>query len=153
MRKIAMPRLLRSLLLALAIALPSGAVVAAEPRDMTQEEVNQTLRSTPEIYNRLYVAALVNEIVKRCEDLSGPNRLARTTYFLGIYNEARRMGFSRAQIEGFVEDADERARMEALVRTYVESKGARLDDPASICTLGRAEMAAGSAIGTRLFER
>jgi hypothetical protein len=136
MQRITTPRLLRSAALALAIALPSVAVAAAEPRDMTQSEVNETLRGTPDIYNRLYVAALVNEIVKRCEDLSGPNRLARTTYFLGVYNQARRIGFSRAQIEGFVEDREERARMEARVQSYVESKGASLDDPASICALG-----------------
>ena len=144
---------LRSAVLAMAIVLPSGAVVAAEPRNMTQAEVNEVLRSTPDVYNGLYLAAVVNEIARRCDTLGGPNRLARTTYFLGLYNQARRLGFTRAQIEAFVEDAGERARMETLVRNYIESKGARSDDPASICALGRDEMAAGTAIGRRLTER
>jgi hypothetical protein len=153
MRAMSANRLLRSAALALAIALPSGAVVATEPRSMTQAEVNETLRNATEIYNGLYLAALVNEIARRCDDLRGPNRLARTTYFLGLYNQARRLGFSRAQLEAFVEDREERAQMMKLVGNYVESRGARLDDSASICALGRAEMAAGTPVGQRLSER
>lgn len=148
-----MTRVLRTAALVLAVALPSGGVAAAEPRTMTQAEVNEALRNNADIYNGLYFAALVYEIGRRCDELRGPNRLARTTYFLGLYNQARRLGFSRAQIEGFVEDEAERARVDALVRNYVESRGARMDDPASICALGRAEMAAGTAVGRRLSER
>ncbi|WP_209425836.1 DUF5333 family protein [Pararhodobacter sp. SW119] len=143
----------RVAVLALALAVPAGAMAAAEPRQMGQAEVNETLRNDPQIYNGLYLAATVAEIVRRCESLAGPGRLARTTYFLGLYNQARRLGFTRAQIEGFVEDEDERERLSTRVRAYVESKGARMDDPASICALGRAEMAAGTPVGRRLSER
>ena len=144
---------LRTAALALAIALPSVAAVAAEPREMTQAQVNETLRNTPDIYNALYLAALVNEIARRCDDLRGPGRLARTSYFLGLYHQGRRLGFSRAQMEAFVEDKGERARMTTLVRNYIEARGARMEDSASICALGRAEMAARTDIGQRLSER
>jgi hypothetical protein len=139
--------------LAVAIALPAAAHAAAEPRAMSQAQVNETLRNNAQLYGGLYLAAQVYEIARRCESLRGPNRLVRTAYFLGLYNQARRLGFSRAQIEAFVEDPVERARMDAHVRAWVEARGARLDDPASMCALGRAEMAAGTAVGQRLSER
>lgn len=131
--------------------LASGAAGAAQ--SMSQAEVNDTLRNTQSIYNGLYLAAIIYEIVQQCEELRGPNRLERTAYLLGLYNQARRMGFSRDQIEGFIEDDVEKARMDALVRNYIESRGARLDDPASVCALGRNEMAAGTPVGERLRER
>jgi len=148
-----MMQLAKAAALALALAVPSGAAAAIEPRNMTQAQVNETLRSNPQLFGGLYLAAQIYEIARRCETLRGPNKLARTAYFLGLYNQARRLGFSRAQIEAFVEDPAERAQMDALVRAYVEGRGARLDDEASMCALGRAEMAAGTAIGQRLSER
>jgi len=149
----ALNKYLAGALLAVALALPVAAQAAAEPRNMTQAQVNETLRGNPDLLSGLYLAAQVYEIARRCETLRGPNKLARTAYFLGLYNQARRLGFSRAQIEAFVEDQAERARMDAMVRAYVEARGARLDDPASMCALGRAEMAARTPVGQRLSER
>jgi len=149
----ALTRSFAAAILVAVLALPVATSAAPEPGNMTQAQVNETLRNTPDLWNALYLAAVVNEIARRCDNLRGPGRFERTRYFLALYNQARRLGFSRAQLEAFVEDQGERARMTGHVEAYFRSKGARSDDPASICALGRAEMAAGTPVGQRLSER
>ncbi len=146
-------RHLRSAVLALALALPTGVAVAAEPRNMSQEEANAAVRAMPDLYNPLFTAAVIAYVVRGCDDLRGPSRTQRRAYFLPVYFSARRAGFSRAQIEAFVNDSDEQARMRGHVERFLESRGVRPSDSAALCAFGRQEMAAGSAIGRRLSER
>ena len=146
-------RLLRSALLALAMALPSGFVVAAEPREMTQAEVNASIRANPDLYNPLFTAGIIRQVVKYCDSLAGPSRMQRQAYFMPIYLAARRVGYSRAQLEAFVEDEGEREHMKVLVAQYLAQYGVELSDNDAVCAFGRQQIEAGTAIGQRLRER
>lgn len=128
-------------------------VPAAPAMAMSQQEANALLRSDARVWGGLLDAAIIAHIVRECEHIDGPSRFARRAYFLPLYNRARRLGVPRAQIEAFVEDEAEQARLEAEVHRYIESTGARPDDPASVCALGRAEIAARTPVGRRLTER
>ena len=145
--------ILQSAALALALVLPSTAMAVAEPRNMTQAEANAAVRQMPELYNPLFTAALIRHVVRVCEELQGPSRMQRRAYFLPIYLDARRAGFSRAQIEAFVNDPQEQALMQTQVERFLQSRGVAPAQPALVCAFGRAEMAAGTAIGRRLSER
>lgn len=142
-------RALAGLAMLMALAL----VPDARAQAMTQQEANALLRSDERVWDGLLNAAIIAHIVRGCEQIEGPSRLARRTYFLPLYNRARRLGASRAQIEAFIDDEGEQARLEADVHRYIESTGARPDDAASLCALGRAEIAARTPVGRRLTER
>ncbi len=135
--------------MAVAAILSGGASAAT-----TQAEVNEALRANPDIYNGLFTAALIYHISKTCPDIRPPGRLARVSYFLSLYNRARGMGFDRTQIEAFVEDDVEKARMQALVDRHLQQAG--VSDPYSkteVCEFARAQMAERTALGRQLTER
>ncbi len=140
----------RSILaMAVATILTSGASAAT-----TQAEVNEALRGNPDIYNGLFTAALIYHISQTCPDIRPPGRVARVSHFLSLYNRARGMGYSRAQIEAFVEDDAEKARMQTLVDQHLQRAG--VSDPnneSEVCEFARAEMAEGTALGRQLTER
>ena len=137
----------------LAMLMALALVPTAPALAMSQEEANALLRSDERVWGGLLNAGIIAHIVRECDQLDGPSRFARRAYFLPLYNHARRLGASRAQIEAFIEDEAEQARLEADVHRYIESTGARPDDPASVCALGRAEIAARTPVGRRLTER
>ena len=131
------------------VAMIGGSAVAAT----TQADVNAALRGNPDIYNGLFTAGLIKHIVDTCPSVEGPSRLSRTTFFLGLYNKARGMGFSRAQIEAFVEDKGEQDRLRALVMAHLEKQGVAPDTQDSVCAFARAQMAERTELGRRLREK
>jgi hypothetical protein len=133
--------------LSLALAQPGAADA------MPQADVNAALRGNADIYNGLFTAGLIKHIVDTCPDVQGPSRLARVSYFLGLYNQARKLGFDRAQIEAFVEDEAEQERLRGLVKAHLAKQGVEPDDMTSVCTYARAQMAERTILGTRLRER
>ncbi|MGY6547520.1 MAG: DUF5333 domain-containing protein [Roseinatronobacter sp.] len=127
----------------------AGSAAAA----VTQADVNDTLRNTPVIYNGLFTAALIKHITDTCPAIAPPGRIARVNFFLGLYNRARGLGFSRAQIEAFVEDKSEQARMRGTVKQHLRRAGVDPDDEAAVCAHARAEIAGRTALGRQLRER
>lgn len=136
-----------------ALALSVALVQPVAAQAMTQADVNAALRGNADIYNGLFTAGLIKHIVDTCPDVQGPNRLSRVTYFMGLYNQARRLGFDRAQIEAFVEDKAEQERLRGLVKAHLAKQGVQPDDTASVCAYARAQMAERTLLGTRLRER
>ncbi|MCC5983594.1 MAG: hypothetical protein JJU42_04425 [Rhodobacteraceae bacterium] len=143
---------LRSLFrpLALAAALLSAPMASAA---MTQSEINEALRGNSDIYNALFTAAIIHHVAETCDTLGGPNRLERVAFFLPIYRQARSMGFSRRQIEAFVDDKAEQERMRALVHRHLERAGVAPTDGAAVCAWGRQQIEERTPIGRRLSER
>ncbi|MCC5963157.1 MAG: hypothetical protein JJU09_08515 [Rhodobacteraceae bacterium] len=119
----------------------------------TQAEVNEALRGNPDIYNGLFTAALIRHVSRKCDGIDPPGRLARTRYFLSLYNRARGLGYSRAQIEAFVEDKEEQALMQAQVDGHLERAGVDPASEAEICAYTRTQIAERTALGRQLTER
>lgn len=149
-RTMSLHRLIRPVALAAAVALmPVASIASAQ----TQAQVNEALRSNRSIENGLFTAALIAHIADTCDTLRGPGRASRVAFFLGLYRQARAMGFSRAQIENYVNDPAERARMQRLVHRHLERQGVSPTDPAAVCAFGRQEIEKRSPVGRRLSER
>jgi hypothetical protein len=131
---------------ALAVAAPTSAA-------QSQAEVNDTLRNTPAIYNGLFTAALIKHVVDTCPAVSPPGRLTRVNYFLSLYNRARALGFSRAQIEAFVEDEAERERLRGIVLSHLRRAGVDPESEAEVCAFARTQISERTALGRQLRER
>ena len=136
-------------------ALVLGAVLAATQAGAapSQAEVNETLRGTPAIYNGLFTAALIKHVTDTCPAIAPPGRLTRVNFLLGLYNNARGMGFSRSQIEGFVEDKAEQARMRGIVESHLRRAGVSPSSETEVCAYARAQIAERTALGRQLRER
>ena len=136
--------------LALAAALFTPPMVSAA---MTQTEINDALRANSSIYNALFTAAVIHHVADTCDTLGGPGRLERVAFFLPLYRQARSMGFSRRQIESFVDDKAEQEQMRQLVYRYMERQGVAPTEAAAVCAWGRQQIEERTPIGRRLSER
>ncbi len=117
-----------------------------------QAERWQPLRQDVEINSGLTVIAVGDYVVDNCPDIR-ERRLTAFNYAMGLANRARDLGFSRSEIEAFVDDETEKARVRAQAQAWIAQQGASVEDPASLCQLARDEISAGSTIGRLLQER
>lgn len=104
------------------------------------------LEAEPAIREGLIAVGIAVEIADRCERID-TRRLKGLAYLNSLRSEARRLGYSEAQIEVFLDDDAAAARLEAEARARLAEKGAVRGDADSHCRVGAAEMAAGSVIG------
>lgn len=122
-------------LLAAAFGLAAGAALANPP-----------LKDVAYVRDGLILAAMVEEIVDNCPDLDV--RVIRGYNFLqGLERHARDLGYSNAEIEAYVDDSAEEDRLRAIGSDRLQALGADPSDPASYCTVGRAQMQAGTQLG------
>jgi hypothetical protein len=109
----------------------------------------QPLRDDPEITSGLTVIAVGRHIHNVCADISA--RPVRALAFAeGLVAHAQGMGFSRSEIRAYIDNSDEQERYRAIARRYFAQQGGDMDDPESVCRVGRDEITAGSTIGRLL---
>ena len=107
------------------------------------------LREVVEINDGLFAVAIAREIKDYCPEISA--RYFRAFNFLSsLKRKARDMGYSDAEIEAYVDNDEEKARMRARGEAYLAAKGVSYDDPQSFCALGREEIEKSSQIGALL---
>lgn len=101
--------------------------------------------------NDRLVGARVADLIRRgCPSISG-----RIFY---AYSQARALkkyaqdqGYSAAQIDAFLDSADDKKRIYAIADAYLRQQGAT--DQAGLCRLGREEIAKNTVTGTLLVAR
>lgn len=129
-------RFLSTTILALGIA--AGASPAAA--DLSDEG---------DINAGLLAVAAADKIRRECGDLSGRFWAARS-YANQLEKLARDRGYSQSEIDAYVNDDAEQAKMRERRNAYFESKGASNLDAASLCRLGQEEIKNRSRIGSFL---
>lgn len=67
-----------------------------------------------------------------------------------LQNKARAIGYSKEQIDDFVESKKERRRIEREAQSYMVARGVKAGQPNTYCALGREEIAKASQIGALL---
>lgn len=101
------------------------------------------------ISDGLIAAAIAYEIGERCDSIDA--RVLRGLTFLGsLRQQAQRLGYSSREIEQFMNDRSEKARLEAVAWQRFAELGGRRDESASFCAVGRAQIAAQTQIGQLL---
>lgn len=128
--------------LILALALSGGAAAAAA-------DARSGLAAESDINAGLLAVAIADKIRRECGDISA-RLIAARSYANGLKKMARDRGYSEAQIEAYINDHDEKAKMRERRNAYFNSKGASNLDPASLCRLGKDEIRNRTQVGSLL---
>ncbi|MEI4260439.1 DUF5333 domain-containing protein [Roseovarius sp. D0-M9] len=129
-------RLILTTLVALSLA---GGASAARADLGAEKDINAGL---------LAIAA-ADKIRRECGDISGKFWAARS-YVNQLKGMAQKRGYTDAQIDAYVNDDAEQAKMRERRNAYFKSKGASNLDAASLCRLGQDEIKNRSRIGSFL---
>ncbi|MEJ6397939.1 DUF5333 domain-containing protein [Yoonia sp. 208BN28-4] len=108
------------------------------------------LRDVTEITEGLIAVGTAVEISDKCGSI-GPRNFRGLAYLNSLRNRAVALGFSASQIDDFTDDKAEQDRLEAIARARLADKGVVEGREETYCAVGRAEMAANSAIGRLLY--
>lgn len=107
------------------------------------------LKDVTQITEGLIATGIAYEISEVCDSIDA--RTLRGINFLwGLKGQARDLGYTNAEIDAYVDDKAEQARLEGIARQRLASKGAVAGKPETYCAVGRAEIASGSQIGALL---
>ena len=134
-----MTRPLRPLALALLAALPAVASAQDRPPLGQVEVITEGLINT----------AIAYELDRKCDGLDG-RRLQGIAFLWSLESEARQLGYSRDEIRAFIDDDEEKDRLEEIARERLRGMGAVEGDWATYCEVGRKEIAKRSPIGVLL---
>lgn len=111
-----------------------------------------SLAQETDINDALFEIAVANEIRKECDSI-GPRIFTAIGRMNALKAEARRRGYSDAEIDAYVNDKAEKQKMRARRNEYIRAQGAVPDDGPSLCALGESEIAKQSPIGALLVAR
>ena len=97
----------------------------------------------------LIAAGMAIELDDNCDGVSV--RLLRGLNFLqGLKSHLQDLGYSNAEIDAYIDNRSEKARLETIARQRLNSLGVRTDDPATYCTVARGQIAEGTQVGRLL---
>jgi len=97
----------------------------------------------------LIATGIAYEISEVCEELS-PRRLRGVGFLLSLRQHALELGYSRDEVDAFINNDAEADRLESLARARLAEMGAVEGQPETYCRVGLQEMAADSQIGRLL---
>ncbi|MCY4290685.1 MAG: DUF5333 domain-containing protein [Roseovarius sp.] len=126
---------------AFALVFASSAALAGPSRAGLAEETY--------INNGLFVISVANKIRKSCEDIAA-RRVKALNFIFHLKDVAMEMGYTRAEIEAYIENEEEKQKMRERRNAYFTSKGANVEDRESLCKVGREEIARKSPAGKLL---
>ncbi|WP_166415900.1 DUF5333 domain-containing protein [Cochlodiniinecator piscidefendens] len=101
------------------------------------------------VTNGLITAGIVETIDDTCTTIS-VRKIRGLLYLRSLYNMASNAGFEHAEIEAYVDDEDEEARLRARADAWLASEGAVTGDEESYCAVGRDHIARATQIGVLL---
>lgn len=110
------------------------------------------LRDNAQVTNGLIAVGMALEIEKQCDEISA-RKLKGLMFLSSLKRAAKGQGYSEQEIEDFVDNKAEKAKLEARARANLAQKGAVSGNAESFCTVGRAEIAAASVTGGLLRAR
>lgn len=108
-----------------------------------------TLREQKQINDGLAIIAAADMIRKNCDTIS-PRMFNAYSFARSLESKAKEAGFTRSEIDAYVKNKDDKARVEGMARAYLEAHGVQLDAPASYCAAGLYEIERNSQIGVLL---
>ena len=132
------PHIARTVALILGFTIAAGATAALP-----------ALRDNAKIRDGLISTAIAYEIGRKCDSLDS-RWLTGIGFLNSLRSHALDLGYSRSQIAAFIDDETEKEKLEAEAREVLREKGGIEGQWDTYCAVGRAEMAAGSRIGTLL---
>ena len=126
---------------ALTVATLAGPAAALEP-----------LSSEKYINDRLIAARIADRIRRECPTIEGRIVYA-FTQARALERYALGKGYTKDQIDAFLDSKPDRKRIYAVAEDYMARKGVKKGDAASFCRLGQAEIASKSVTGSLLVAK
>lgn len=126
-----------------------GLVAAMLVSGVGMAQAKRPLKDVTSITDGLLWIGIADEIRNTCPSISA--RMFRALNRInGIQNEAKALGYSKEEIDRFRKSDANKAELRRRGEAYLTANGVTLGDSDSYCTLGRAEIAKSSQIGTLL---
>lgn len=104
------------------------------------------LKDDRTIENGLVTVAIGKVLYKTCPDIT-PRRIKAFSFAMSLQSRAKSLGYSDAEIDAYLDSERDKDRVKAKATSYLKSKGAKMESRASICAVGRNEIATGSPVG------
>lgn len=124
------------------IATIAAALLAATP-------AAADLGDEPQVVERVIQIGIAYELQKVCPDLEA-RKVRGLRELLATRGVASGLGYSRAEIDAWIDDDAEKDRLEGVARARLAALGARQGDVQAHCAVGREQIAQGSYIGSLL---
>jgi len=107
------------------------------------------LKDVAEVRDGIIVVGMAYEISEQCDSISA--RLFRGVLYLNsLKNRARDLGYSDEEIDAYVNDSDEKRRLEIIAREQLASLGVVQGETSTYCAVGREQIAAQTPVGQLL---
>ena len=107
------------------------------------------LRNVREIDGLLVQVRVADKIRKKCDRISG-RMLKANGLVYGLKSKARKMGYSRGEIDAYINSDADHDRQRGLRDEYMFARGVQKGVPETYCALGKVEIEKGGQIGALL---
>ncbi|MGI9389781.1 MAG: DUF5333 domain-containing protein [Boseongicola sp.] len=112
----------------------------------------QPIHEDRTVVSGFYAIGLADEVRKQCDNID-PRMFRAYRYLRALERYARKMGYSDVQIEELADNKVEKEKLRTRIRADLLKRGASPENPEGYCTVGREEIAKGSAAGRLLREK
>lgn len=129
---------MKAVLLSASLMLLAAPAMARDPIN-TEKHINSVLLQ----------GFIADQIADNCPTINA-RRIRALNELLKLRDYALSKGYSRAEVEAFVESRTEKARGKAEAAAWLKAKGAVQGKPQAYCVVGEAEIARKSLIGSLL---
>ena len=109
----------------------------------------QPLHEDARVLNGFYVIGFADEIRKKCDSIE-PRIFRAFTYLRSLERYARDAGYTSEDIDNLRDNKVEKEKLRARITADLAKRGATPETPEGYCTVGREEIAKGSAAGRLL---
>lgn len=133
---------LKILALALVTSLSASGLAQAQVALAKEQHINDSLR-----------AGRIGDVIRKTCPTIDARMFVVWSKIEDLKKYALAKGYSRSEIEAFLKDKKEKARLKAEADSYLKKAGAKLGDVESYCRVGREEIAKKSLIGSLLRSR
>lgn len=115
----------------------------------TQASALPPLKDVPEIRDGIIAAGMAIEIGDKCDSISV--RLLRGALFLNsLKSRAEDLGYSRDEIDAYVDDRAEKSRLEGVARARLAELGAVAGQGDTYCAVGQSQIDLQTSVGRLL---
>ena len=125
--------------IALLTVLGCGAAAAAQT----------ALKDVAEVRDGIIAVGMALELADNCDSLR-PRTLRGYVFLQSLQSRASELGYSDTEIDTYINDRDEKRRLEEIARAQLAQLGVVEGQEATYCAVGRAQIAANTRVGSLL---
>lgn len=104
------------------------------------------LKDVAKVRDGIIAVGMAYEISEKCGSINA--RLFRGLgYLQSLRQHARDLGYTEAEIDAYINDDEEKDRLEAIARGHLATLGVVVGEEATYCAVGREQMAANTRVG------